>query len=181
MTDTLFHLKYPIGKYKAPEEITPEHIENWIKQIGSLPDRLNNLVQNISEEQLDTSYRPGGWTIRQVIHHIPDSHVNSYIRFKWALTENNPTIKAYHEDRWAELEDTVGKPIQDSLDFLKIVHVKLVNVFKNLSEEQLKRTFVHPESGREIRLDWNIGMYAWHGEHHLGHIHSVVDSGLSGS
>ena len=173
--DPLFHLKYPIGEYNPPSTILQSHIEEWTYQIQSLPDRLSELVTGIEEVQLNTPYRPGGWTVRQVIHHIPDSHVNSYIRFKWALTEDNPTIKAYHEDLWAELYDTKDQPIQVSLDFLKIIHTKLITIFKGLSAEQLKRTFIHPESGKQISLDWNIGQYAWHGEHHLAHIESVVN------
>lgn len=172
--DPLYLLKYPIGEYVASEVITQEHIENWIAQIESLPARLSSLVENITEEQLDTPYRPGGWTVRQVIHHIPDSHVNSYIRFKWALTEDNPTIKAYYEDRWAKLNDTKDQPTNDSLDFLRIVHVKLVKIMRSMTDRQMKRTFVHPESGKQIKLDWNIGQYAWHGEHHLGHVKLVI-------
>jgi hypothetical protein len=172
--DPLYHLKYPIGEYLPPADISKDHIDLWIDQIASLPERVSQLVNGISDTQLDTPYRPGGWTIRQVIHHIPDSHINSYIRFKWALTEDNPTIKAYDEVAWAELYDTKDEPIQVSLDFLKVVHAKLVNVIKTMSEEQLKRTFVHPQSGKITLLDWNIGMYAWHGEHHLGHIASIV-------
>jgi len=173
--DPLYHLKYPIGQYLPPDAILQHHVEEWIEQIESLPDRIISMVESVTENQLDTPYRAGGWTIRQVIHHIPDSHVNSYIRFKWALTEDNPTIKVYNEVAWAELYDTKDQPIQISLDFLKVVHAKLVNVIKGMSQEQLKRTFVHPESGKQISLDWNIGMYAWHGEHHLGHIKSVLD------
>jgi len=131
--DPLHNLKYPIGRYSPPEVIQQKHVNEWIDQIQSLPSRLANAIVDISEKQLDTIYRPEGWTIRQVIHHIPDSHVNSYIRFKWALTEDNPTIKAYHEDRWAELYDTKDQPIQDSVDFLKVVHTKLVHILKGLT------------------------------------------------
>ncbi len=173
--DPLYNLKYPIGQYDAPESISREQIDFWIEQITSLPIRLKRLVEEITEDQLNTPYRPDGWTIRQVIHHIPDSHINSYIRFKWALTEDNPTIKAYHEDRWAELYDSKDQPIQISLDFLSAVHGKLSLMLKGLSEEQLKRTFVHPDSGEKMPLDRNIGMYAWHGEHHLAHIKSIVN------
>ncbi len=172
--DPLFDLKYPIGLYSPPKVIVQSHIDAWIAQIESLPERLITIIENITDEQLDTPYRPNGWTVRQVIHHIPDSHVNSYIRFKWTLTEDNPTIKAYNEVAWAELYDTKDEPIQVSIDFLKAVHAKLACVLKRLSDDQLKRTFVHPESGKQIPLDWNIGLYAWHGEHHLAHVKSVV-------
>lgn len=173
--DALFHLKYPIGIYTPPKLISRIHIEEWIEQMATLPERLMMIVNKISDEQLDTSYRPDGWTVRQVIHHIPDSHVNSYIRFKWALTEDTPIIKAYNEGAWADLYDTKDQPIQISLDFLKVVQSKLVRVIKGLSDDQLKRAFVHPESGKKTLLDWNIGMYAWHGEHHLEHIKSVIN------
>ena len=171
----LFDLKYPIGLYSPPNEITHDHIALWIDQIATLPERVRKAVESITEEQLNTQYRPNGWTVRQVIHHIPDSHVNSYIRFKWALTEDNPTIKAYNEADWAELFDTKDNSIDVSLDFLEIVHKKLVNVLKSMNADQLKRTFTHPENGNNISLDWNIGMYAWHGEHHLAHIDSIVN------
>ena len=126
----------------------------------------------VTTEQLETPYRPNDSTIRQVIHHIPDSHVNSYIRCKWTLTEDSPLIKTYDEAAWAELYDTKNQPIQSSIDFLSTVHTKLVHVLKGLSREQLKRTFIHPQEGKKTSLDWNIGMY---GEHHLAHIKSVVD------
>lgn len=166
----LFHQKFPIGIYSPPKEITAKHIEDWINQIEAFPGRFTTVAMSLTEEQLDTPYRDGGWTARQVIHHVPDSHVNSYIRFKWALTENSPTIKAYNEAAWAELADTKNQSIQVSLEFLKAVHAKLVTLLRSIPPEQLKRTFIHPESGREIKLDWNIGLYAWHGEHHLGHL-----------
>ena len=170
----LEQLSYPIGRFNSPESVSPQDISNWINEIENTPAQIATAVEGLTDEQLDTSYRPEGWTIRQVVHHLPDSHMNSYIRFKWTLTEDNPTIKAYHEDRWAELFDTKDQPIQVSLDFLKVVHAKLVNILQGLTDEQLKRTFVHPESGNQISLDWNIGMYAWHGEHHLAHIMSVM-------
>ena len=174
-TDPLFDLKFPIGKFNAPDEITSKHIEEWIAQIESLPIRLSKLVANVTDVQLDTPYRPDGWTIRQVIHHIPDSHINSYMRFKWALTEDNPTIKAYKETAWAELPDTKNHPIQISLDLLTVVHAKLVILFSSMSPEQMKRTFIHPASGKEVSLERNIGSYAWHGNHHLAHVGLVVN------
>ncbi|MDH5474416.1 MAG: putative metal-dependent hydrolase [Cyclobacteriaceae bacterium] len=173
--DPLFELKFPIGKFNAPDEITSAHIDEWISQIESLPKRLTHLVKNISEEQLDTPYRPDGWTVRQVIHHIPDSHINSYMRFKWALTEDNPTIKAYIETAWAELPDTKDQPIQISLHLLTAVHAKLVALFRSMSPEQMKRTFVHPATGKKVTLEKNIGSYAWHGNHHLAHVALILN------
>ena len=172
--DPLLAFKYPIGPYNPPEIITPQHIAAWINQIETLPQRLSEVANQLTDQQLDTPYRPGGWTARQVIHHVPDSHLNSYIRFKWALTEDNPTIKAYEENKWAVLMDTYNQPIDLPLEFLAVIHKKLVKLFNSLTSEQLKRTFIHPETGNQIPLDWNIGQYAWHGEHHLGHVKLVL-------
>lgn len=174
MAIDLFDLQYPIGKYTPPKIISNENVIDWINTIEKFPVRFIALAKSLTEKQLDTPYRPGGWTLRQVIHHVPDSHVNSYIRFKWALTENNPLIKAYEEANWSELKDTKNTPIEVSLDLLQAIHKKLVVLLKSLSPDQLKRTFVHPESGNKITLDWNIGLYAWHGEHHLAHLNLVV-------
>lgn len=166
-------LRYPIGTYKAPKDISQENITQWIEIIEELPAKLDMLVRNLTDVQLDTPYRPGGWTVRQVVHHLPDSHVNSYIRFKWTLTEDKPTIKPYHEDRWAELPDAFG-PIDNALELLQAIHKKWVIVLRSLSEKDLKKTFIHPESGKERSLDWNIGMYAWHCEHHYAHIENLL-------
>lgn len=174
--DSVLHLKFPIGKFNPPKEITPQHVEEWITSIETFPERFTAVAKMLSDKQLDTPYREGGWTARQVIHHVPDSHVNSYIRFKWALTEDSPTIKAYNEAAWAELADTKNQPIELSLDFLKVVHAKLTILLRSISPEQLKSTFTHPESGNKITLDSNIGGYAWHGDHHLGHLKLVSKS-----
>lgn len=167
-------LKYPIGKFEAPEAITEVHISEWIEILETLPYRLQTLVENLAEEQLEAPYRPGGWTVRQLIHHISDSHHNSYIRFKWALTEDNPIIKVYDEKAWANLFDTRTAPIQMSLDHLKAVHVKLVYLLKGLSREDLRRSFIHPDGQVETGLDENIGRYAWHGSHHYAHIEGLL-------
>jgi len=123
---------------------------------------------------LDTPYRPGGWTIRQVVHHVADSHHNSYTRFKWALTEDTPVIKAYLEDKWAALDDAKWAPIQPSLDHLKILHFKLTYLLRKLSKEQLNRAFIHPETNEATSLLENIGKYAWHGSHHYAHIENAI-------
>jgi len=173
--DTLKKLQYPIGKFLAPSTITKEHLEEWINVLELLPNRLEELVGPLSEQQLETPYRPGGWTVRQLVHHISDSHHNSYIRFKWALTEDNPVIKPYDEKAWAELFDSRTAPIQMSLDHLKAVHGKLVYLLKGLSENDLKRKFTHPEGNMESTLEENIGRYAWHSNHHFAHIKNLID------
>ena len=167
-------LKYPIGKLNIPTEISDKTIKNWIEIIENHPNKITSLVANLTDNQLDTPYRPDGWTIRQVVHHLGDSHVNSYIRFKWTLTENKPIIKAYYEDRWVELSDTKYAPIQISLDFLKMLHAKWVYLLKSLTEDDLKKCFIHPETNKEITLAKNIGIYAWHCKHHYEHINQLV-------
>lgn len=139
------NLKYPIGKPDIPKIINPIHLEKWISIIEEFPLKLEKLVKNLSDHQLDTSYRLNGWTIRQVIHHCADSHHNSYTRFKWSLTENKPIIKTYYEERWAELFDSKAAPISLSIHHLKAVHAKWVYLLNGLNEEQLNKTFVHPE------------------------------------
>lgn len=173
-TNELEKMKYPIGKYEIPEEITEEHLNNWIDILEHLPNRLEALVTPLSEAQLETPYRPEGWTVRQLVHHISDSHHNSYVRFKWGLTEDNPMIKAYFEKEWSKLFDARTAPIQMSLDHLKAVHAKLVFLLKGLSREDLKRKFRHPEGNIESTLEENIGRYAWHGSHHFAHIENLI-------
>lgn len=167
-------LKYPIGKVNIPENISETAIENWISDIEKFPSKLDNLVKNLSEEQLNTPYRKGGWSVRQTIHHCGDSHVHSYIRFKWALTENKPTIKAYYEDRWAELFDTKDGPIELSLNFIKALHAKWVYLLKGISQDDLNMVFIHPESGDSVSLKKNICIYAWHCNHHYAHIENLL-------
>jgi len=172
-TDQLEHLKYPIGKANIPNIITDTDIQKWIKILDSLPRKIRLITQKLSEEQLDTPYRDNGWTIRQVVHHIVDSHYNSYIRFKWTLTEEKPVIKAYHEDKWAELIDYKA-PIELSLKALESLHAKWVYLLKKLSPEDLKRVFIHPETQDEVSLEKNIGIYAWHSKHHYSHIANLL-------
>ena len=144
-----------------------------MSQIEVLPEQMRRAVTGLTEEQLDTPYRPGGWTLRQVIHHVPDSHLNSYIRFKWALTEEEPVIKTYDEARWAELADYRVGAVETSLSFLELLHAKWITLLRSLSHEQLSRRFVHPVSG-PFELAWNVGHYAWHGRHHLAHVTGTV-------
>ena len=171
----LSNLQYPIGKFSCPEVISKEQVKIWIHDIEALPERIENLIKNFSENQLEISYRPNGWNARQLIHHIHDSHHNGYIRFKWALTEDNPTIKAYDEQKWAELFDSKTAPIQFSLDVIKALHAKWVYFLEGLSDNDLKRTFVHPEGNVIISLAEDIGIYAWHGNHHLAHLEIIAN------
>ena len=171
--DPIEQLRYPIGKAIIPETISGNDINTWIGVLASFPGKIRFITQNLTEEQLDTPYRPGGWTIRQVVHHVVDSHFNSYIRFKWALTEEKPVIKAYREELWAELHD-YNAPIELSLKALESLHAKLVYLIQGLSQKDLKRTFIHPESQKEVSLKKNIGIYAWHSQHHYAHIENLL-------
>ncbi len=166
-------LRYPIGLFAHEGEISREQLQEWMADIESTPSRLREAVAGLSDEQLDTPYRPGGWTLRQVVHHVADSHMNSYTRFKLALTEEEPTIRPYYEDRWAELSDGNSAPVELSLTLLDALHSRWMIVLHAMQHEQFARAFVHPESGKMIRLDWNVGNYAWHGNHHIAHITSL--------
>lgn len=163
-------LRYPIGKYTAPETYTDEIIAGWVKDIETLQQLIKVEVSGLSGDTLQQTYRPGGWTIQQLVHHCADSHMNAFIRFKLALTENNPTIKPYIETLWAELPDTVDMPINASLLILEGVHARMATLLKSLTSEQLQRTFIHPEHNRTQSIAFTIGSYAWHGNHHLSHI-----------
>ncbi|WP_445738532.1 YfiT family bacillithiol transferase [Mariniflexile sp.] len=167
-------LRYPIGKFDCPNNISSQHIESWISILEHFPNRLENLVKNLTDDQLETPYRPEGWTVRQVIHHLSDSHHHSYARFKWALTEDKPVIKAYYEDRWADLFDSKIAPIEMSLLHLKAIHAKLVYLLKGLHENDLDTCFIHPETQSEVVLKTNIGFYAWHSNHHYTHIENLL-------
>jgi hypothetical protein len=164
--------RYPIGKFSFPESSTPEQRREWIREIEEAPGCLRAAVAGLTEEQLDTPYRPGGWTVRQVVHHLPDSHMNSFVRFKLALTEETPTIKPYDEALWAKLPDAVGTPIETSLRLLEGLHGRWVRLLESMSDADFARAFHHPEAGM-IRLDQNLALYAWHGKHHVAHITSL--------
>ena len=165
-------LRYPIGLFKFEGSVTEDQRERFIDQIEGTPAKLRAAVEGLSPEQLDTPYRPGGWTVRQVVHHLPDSHLNSYTRFKLALTEDEPTIKPYYEDRWAELDDARNAPIEISLALLKSLHRRWVLLLRSLAPQDFARTFRHPELG-VVSLDKNVSLYAWHGRHHVAHITSL--------
>ncbi|HEX6983064.1 MAG TPA: putative metal-dependent hydrolase [Balneolaceae bacterium] len=166
-------LKYPIGQFSYDESAPPSMTKQWIKEITLLPRRLSDLVYPLNKEQLNTPYREGGWTILQVIHHLADSHMNAYIRMKLALTEDNPTIKPYDQDKWAELADYKIK-MDDSMELIYGLHKRWARVLHSLKPEQIERTFEHPESGT-----WTIrkliAQYAWHSNHHLAHIRTLKE------
>ena len=167
-------LRYPIGLFNCPNTISETDVKEWITVLENFPSRLEGLVNNLTNNQLDTPYRPEGWTVRQVVHHLSDSHHHSYIRFKWALTEDKPIIKYYYEQLWAELDDAKTAPIAMSLLHLKAVHTKLVYLLKGLSNSDLDRSFIHPEHNEEVILKKNIGIYAWHSNHHYAHIENLL-------
>lgn len=168
-------LRYPIGRFQPPDSISLEDREVWISALETFPARLAALVLPLDDRILQTPYRPGGWTVRQVVHHLADSHHNSYMRFKWALTEDVPLIKVYDEKAWAALPDATGGPIALPLRHLEAVHARLVYLLRGLDPGQLLRRFRHPESGETTLLE-NIGRYAWHGNHHYAHIENLLVS-----
>lgn len=165
-------LRYPIGKFHDQGLPSDAQRQGFIDEIARTPLNLTSAVSGLSATQLDTPYRPGGWTVRQVVHHLPDSHMNSYVRFKLALTEDDPTIKTYAEDRWAELADTKATPIEISLTLLESLHARWVTLLRSLTPEQWKRSFRHPELGL-MSLEKALALYAWHGRHHVRHITSL--------
>lgn len=165
-------LRYPIGKYE-PQPFSQKQLEQWLIDIQFLPQHLENAVLNLDEQHLNTPYRPEGWTLRQVVHHLADSHSNAYIRFKLGLTEDNPTIKPYDENAWAKLNDTAVVPINVSLTLLHALHTRWMAVLKAIKPEEWERTVVHPEHGKQMTLWYLLGNYAWHGRHHTAHITSL--------
>ncbi len=165
-------LRYPVGEFRFPESVNEQDLAMFIGQIAETPARMRAAIAGLSESQLDTPYRPGGWTVRQLAHHVPDSHINSYTRFRLALTEDQPVIKSYEEARWAELSDARSMPVEPSLVLLESLHARWVPLLRSLSEAEWKRTFRHPELGL-IRLEQNAALYAWHGRHHVAHITSL--------
>lgn len=161
--------RFPIGKFHYEGAPSEGQRNKFIAEIAQTPISLRAAVEGLSQPQLDTPYREGGWTVRQVVHHIPDSHMNAYIRFKLALTEDEPTIKPYAEDRWAELADTKSTPIEVSLVMLDCLHQRWVELLRSLDPNDWKRQFRHPEMG-VVALEKNVALYSWHGRHHVAHI-----------
>jgi len=168
-------LKFPIGRFTKPDHITETLILEWIEEIELLPSRLKTLTEKLTVKELAWRYRPGGWTIRQVVHHLADSHMNSLVRFKLALTEDNPIIKPYLEDRWADLSDSTGVNIQESLKILEGIHARWAHLLKSMNKDDFKKTFIHPERGRQIPLGENLSLYAWHSNHHLAHVRQALE------
>jgi uncharacterized damage-inducible protein DinB len=170
-------LSYPIGRFVRDRDrpaLRREEREHLIEQIAAAPTRLREAVSGLSAEQLDTPYRPEGWTVRQVAHHVPDSHINAYVRFKWSLTETDPAIKVYEESEWAKLEDATAAPVEISLELLEALHRRWIVLLRSLGDRDFARTLRHPESG-SMNLDHLLAMYAWHGRHHVAHITSLSD------
>lgn len=162
-------IRYPIGKFSFDGTLTEEQKTKFLDDIEQTPARLEAAVRGLSDKQLDTPYREGGWTVRQVVHHVPDSHLNSYMRFKLALTEEEPTIRTYKEDRWAELPEAKSAPIAPSLALLSSLHMRWMLMLRALQPADWKRTFRHPEIGL-MTLEKTLALYAWHGKHHVAHV-----------
>jgi uncharacterized damage-inducible protein DinB len=165
-------LRYPVGKFHFEGPLSDEQKGKLIDDIAQAPANIRTAIGGLSQQQFDTPYRDGGWTVRQVVHHVPDSHLNAYTRFKLALTEDEPTIKPYAEDRWAELADTKSTPVEVSLVLLESLHERWVRLLRSLQPQDWKRTFRHPELGT-VSLEKNLALYAWHGRHHVAHITSL--------
>ncbi len=166
-------LKYPIGQFEYTDTDSDNSIQTWIQEIEMLPNRLQHIVSDLSENQLDTPYRPEGWMVRQVVHHLSDSHMNGYIRFKWTLTENETTIKPYEQKSWSETAENIGFPISEELALLSLLHQKWVVLLKELTPDDFQRKFMHPESGW-YELKKALALYAWHGNHHLAQIEALI-------
>ncbi|TYR80779.1 putative metal-dependent hydrolase [Priestia megaterium] len=169
------NLKYPIGEFKAPAHYDHALRADLIHVLKEAPYNLQKAIKGLNSDQLNTPYRENGWTVSQVVHHLSDSHMNSYIRFKLALTENNPIIKPYDEKQWAVLPDTVNTHPSVSLSLLESLHNRWTNLLSSLNEEEFSRSFVHPETNRTMNLNKALALYAWHSEHHIAHITSLRD------
>ena len=165
-------LRYPVGKLSYDTEVTAGKRTAWIRQIAETPAALRAALRGLTDAQLDTPYRPDGWTVRQVVHHVPDSHMNAFVRFKLALTEDNPTIKPYNEAAWAKLADVKLTPVETSLDILDALHRRWVLLLESMKPEDFSRPLLHPENG-PMTVDRLLQMYAWHGRHHVAHITSL--------
>jgi hypothetical protein len=165
-------LKYPVGKY-AEQPFSDNQLKAWMADIQFLPQHIEHAIINLDEEQLETPYRPGGWTVKQLVHHVADSHMNAYIRFKLGLTEDNPTIKPYDQDAWSTMADTKNLPINISITLLHALHKRWYEILKNISAEEWNRIVIHPEYKKEMTLWYLLGMYAWHSRHHVAHITSL--------
>ncbi len=167
-------LRYPIGRYAFIPDYSDVTISAWIDVIEAFPHDLNTLIGKMSESQLGEQYRPDGWTVRQVVHHVADSHINAYVRFKKVITEDTPTVQPYAQPDWAKLEDGLNADVQISLDLLLALHRRWVIFLRSLNPEDFERTYLHPEHGGENKLVYMLGLYAWHCRHHLAHVALVA-------
>lgn len=174
-TSKLHQLKYPIGSFIYQENASDNDLKQWIKDIQDFPNSIRKLTKGLGHSELNWKYRPQGWTIKQVVHHCADSHMNNVVRIKLTLTENKPTIRPYFEDRWAELPDSLEDDISNSLSLLNALHSKWVRLLEGLEEEQLKLEYIHPEHGKRFTLLENIANYSWHCRHHLAHIRQAME------
>ncbi|MCU7613693.1 bacillithiol transferase BstA [Chryseobacterium sp. GMJ5] len=171
--DITDYKRFPIGQFQEPDNISDIELDKHIKVIKNFPEKLKNLIEDFSDDQLDTPYREGGWTVRQVIHHLADSHANSFIRFKLALTEENPTIKPYDEAKWAELQDSINMPVKPAMRMIKGIHQRWYVILKSLTNKQFERTFHHPEKEKDNNLRYYVALYSWHCHHHFAHIETL--------
>jgi len=165
-------LRFPVGKFQRPAELDAQGRAKAIEIVAAAPARLREAVRGLTPEQIDTPYRPDGWTVRQVAHHVADSHLNAFVRFKLALTEDSPTIKPYDEAKWAELPDVFDVPIETSLTLVDAVHERWLAILRAMKPADFERQLVHPESGKQ-RLDQVLALYAWHSQHHVAHVTSL--------
>lgn len=167
------NLRFPVGRFSMPNEITAEHLKEWIGIIKDFPTLLKAEIEKLKPSQLEAAYRPDGWTVRQVVHHCADSHMNSFIRFKLALTEDSPTVKTYEEGLWADMVDVLNSPLEPSIKILEGVHLRWVLLLKSMSEADFEKTFFHPEKKKTVSLYETTALYSWHSMHHLGHVKLV--------
>ena len=170
----MYKLQYPIGEYNYPTNVDEAQIDVWIDSLANFPQQLLAVASQLTEAQLAARYRPEGWTIRQVIHHVADSHINAYTRVKLTLTEDNPIIRPYHEEIWAELPEAKDGDIELSVDIIKAIHRRLVITLRALNFEDFERKYIHPASNQQLTLSYLVGNYAWHGQHHLAHILAAI-------
>lgn len=174
MSFDLEKLKFPIGEFQKPDLISENDLKNWITTIENFPAEIKKRTENLSINELNWIYRPNGWKIKQVVHHCADSHINSFVRFKLALTEEIPIIKPYEEQEWAELNDGISDDVSASIQIIEGVHARWVLLLKSFGEQELKRQFIHPANNKTSTLEETIGVYAWHCNHHLAHIEQAL-------
>ena len=174
MHPTTEDLRYPIGKYE-PQPFSDQLKQVWLNDIRFLPQSLEASIINLDEAQLLTPYREGGWTVKQLVHHVADSHINAYCRFKLGMTEENPTIRTYQEKLWAELKDTHRQPVNISITLLFALHARLLSLLESMTNDDFNRTIYHPEHKKNFSLWHLLGMYAWHGQHHVAHVNRLRD------